>query len=69
MTNEEKREFVNTFFEMVNSTGAKTLSDFSGKGVKKFALMIKNYTGLDKEKREIMLALLLRLFDIRKSNE
>ena len=69
MTLDEKREFVNTFFEMVNSTGAKTLSDFSGKGVKKLALMIKNYTGLDKKKREIMLALLLRLFDIRKSNE
>ena len=66
MTLEDKREFVDTFFSMVDSTGAKTLSDFSGKGIKKFALMIKNYGGLDKEKREIMLALLLRLFDIGK---
>ena len=55
-----------TFFAMVESTGAKTLTDFSGKGIKKFALMIKNYTGLDKDKRELMLTLLLRLFDIGK---
>ena len=69
MTIDEKREFVNAFFSMVDSTGAKTLTDFSGKGIKKFALMIKNYTGLDKEKRELMIALLLRLFDIGKSKK
>ena len=66
MTLEEKRDFVNAFFSMVDSTGAKTLSDFSGKGIKKFALMIKNYGGLDKDKRELMVEILLRLFDIGK---
>ena len=66
MTLDEKREFVETFFRMVDSTGAKTLSDFSGAGIKNFAVLIKNYTGLDKEKRELMLALILKLFDLKR---
>ena len=66
MTTEEKREFVELFFSIVNSTGAKTLSDFSGKGIKNIALILKNYTGLDKQKRDLIVALIIKLFDLKK---
>ena len=67
MSAEEKREFVDLFFSIVSSTGAKTLSDFSGKGIKRIAVVLKNYSGLEKEKRELMISLLLRLFDFKKA--
>ena len=64
MTLDEKREFVETFFSIVESTGAKSLTDFTAGGLKKLIVMIKNYNGLDKQKREIMIGLILRLFDL-----
>ena len=66
MSVEERREFIELFFSIVRSTGAKTLSDFSGRGVKRIVLVLKNYSGLDKEKRDLMLALILKLFDLKK---
>ena len=62
MSPEEKREFVETFCSVVESSGAKTLSDFTGGGIKRLAAIVKNYNGLDKEKRELMLGLAVRLF-------
>ena len=62
MSSEEKREFVETFCSMVESTGAKTLTDFSGGGIKKLTAIVKNYGGLDRKKRELMLGLTVRLF-------
>ena len=66
MTLDERREFIELFFSIVHATGAKTLSDFSGRGVKKIVLVLKNYSGLDKEQRDLMLALILKLFDFKK---
>ena len=66
MSNDERREFIELFFSIVRSTGATTLSDFSGRGVKKIVLVLKNYSGLNKEQRDLMLALLLKLFDFKK---
>lgn len=66
MTAEEKREFVETFFGMVEATGAKTLSDFSASSLKNLVTVVKSYTGLDKQKREMMLAIVLRLLDLKK---
>lgn len=64
MTREEKKEFVDTFFSLIESTGARTLSDFSAGGIRKIISLIKSYKGLDKETREMMLTLLFKLFDI-----
>ena len=64
MTTEEKKQFVDTFFSMVESTGVRTLSDFSDKGIAKLITLIKTYKGLDKDVRELMLGLLFKLFDI-----
>ena len=66
MTADEKREFVELFFSIVSATGAKTLSDFSGKGVKNVALLLKNYTGLEKQQRDLIVTLMIKLFDLKK---
>lgn len=66
MTAKEKREFVETFFGLVEATGAKTLSDFADGGLRKLLTMIKGYGGLDRQKREMMLEIILRLLDIKK---
>ena len=66
MTADEKREFVELFFSIVSATGARTLSDFSGKGVKNVALLLKNYTGLEKQQRDLIVTLMIKLFDLKK---
>ncbi len=72
MSAAEKEEMVETLFSIIHSTGAETLSDFTERGVKNLIALAKSYTGLDKEKREMMLTLVLKLFDIgieKKSEE
>ena len=69
MTIEEKKEFVETFFSLVESTGATTLSEFAEGGPKRLITLIRGYSGLDKPKRELMLSLLRRLLDRKKDNE
>lgn len=67
MTAEEKRELVETLFSAIASTGAKSLTDFSSGSVKKLVTLIKNYNGMDKERRAFTVALILKLFDLKKS--
>ena len=69
MSEDEKREFVETLFSIVESTGAKTLTDFSNGKFKSVGALIKNYNGMDKEKKELMLGLFLKLFDFKKQIE
>lgn len=57
MSDDEKREFVDTLFSIIESTGAKRLSDFTDGGIKKLITLIKSYNGLDKQKRELMLSI------------
>jgi hypothetical protein len=67
MTVEEKKDFSDTFFSIVASTGANTLTDFTDGGLRKLAAAVKNYSGLDKQKREIMMGLIIKLFDLKKN--
>jgi hypothetical protein len=67
MTAEEKKDFAETFFSIVASTGADTLTDFTSGGLRKLATAVHNYNGLDKHKKEIMVGLIIKLFDLRKS--
>lgn len=67
MTDEEKRELADDLFEAIESTGAKSLTDFSSGTVKKLIALIKNYNGMDKEKRALMVSLILKLFDFKKT--
>ena len=66
MSAEEKKRFVDTLFDLVASTGAETLTDFADGGIKKLVTLVKGYGGLDKQKRDLMLALILKLFDFKK---
>ena len=67
MTVEEKKDFAETFFSIVSSTGAQTLTDFTDGGLRKLFTAVRNYSGLDKQKREIMMGLVIKLFDLKKS--
>lgn len=66
MTTDEKREIVETLFDVVDATGAKTLTEFSRGGLKKFNTIIKTYGGLNKEKREMISEIVLRMIEIKK---
>ena len=66
MSEEEKREFVEMLFSIVQSTGAQTLTDITNGKFKSVGALIKNYGGMDKEKKELMLGLFLKLFDFKK---
>ncbi len=66
MSLEERRKFVETFFSIIESTGASTLTEFADGKLKTISSLIKNYTGLDKQQRDIMLGLVLKLFDMRR---
>ena len=67
MSEQEKREFVETLFSIIESTGAKTLTDITNGKFKSIGALIKNYNGLNKEKKELMLGLVLKLFDFKKT--
>ena len=67
MTLDEKREVVETLFNLIDSSGAKTLSELMHGGLPKIIAIIKSYGGLDKEKRDMMIAILLRVFELKKA--
>ncbi len=64
---EEKREFVETMFSVIESTGAESLTDFTSGALKKMFTLFKNYGDMDKEKRDLMLGLVMKLFDFKRS--
>ena len=66
LSEREKREFVEMLFSIIESTGAKTLTDMTSGKFKSVGALVKNYNGLDKEKKELMLGLFLKLFDFKK---
>ena len=66
MAAEEKKEFVEVFFGIIEATGAKTLSDLSEGKLTKLVTAVRTYKDLDKQKREMMLAIILRVLDLKK---
>ncbi len=69
MSIEEKKDFVETLFSVIESTGAKTLSDFADNGLQKLVTFFKSYKGLDKEKRNMLISLTLTLLDLKKERK
>lgn len=65
MTLDERREFVDVFCHIIDSTGAKNLLDLSEARAKSAALVLKSYGELEKEKKQLMQSCLTRLFDLR----
>lgn len=67
--NPEQREiFIDTFFEILNATGAKTLSEIGSNKVLSIKTMLKTYQDIDQETKEIMLKTLKIFINIGKSN-
>lgn len=65
MSADEKRELVEGMFNIVESTGAQTLTDLTKQSHKKLAALIKTYGGLDKEQRKLITMLLFKLLDLK----
>ena len=66
MSLDEKKELVEGVFEIIESTGAKTLTELTRQAPKRLVSLIKTYTELDKEKREMITLLLFRLLGLKK---
>lgn len=64
MTHDQRREFVDVFFEVLDKTGAKTLTELSEAKFKSASLLIKGFGQLSKERRAAMIAIIGRLLSI-----
>ena len=69
MSDYEKREFVEIFFNAIQSAGVQTLSDISAAKLKTLSNAVKSLSGINKEQREVMLSILLKMLDIRKDQD
>lgn len=62
MSLDERREFVDVFCQIVDATGAKTLSELSEARLKNTASLLRSFKGLSKEQKQLMLDFITRLF-------
>ena len=64
----QREKFIDIFFEILNTTGVETLSEFSSNKFTNALTMLKTYKNIDDESKEIMLKTLNAFFTIAKSN-
>lgn len=69
MTDEERKEIVDTLFSVIDSTGASNLSELADGKLKAVSTLMKNYTNLEKGKRDLVLGFVMRLFDFKGQGE
>ena len=60
MTADDRRAVVETVFDSISASGIKTLSELRERGFAKVVSVIKTYGSYDKEKRELVRALLFK---------
>lgn len=65
MTKEQKQEFTDEFFGIILRTGAKTLTELASARLKGTVACLKEFSKLDKEKRELMVMIFMKLIDSR----
>ncbi len=65
---EQREKFVDIFFEILNTTEVKTLSEFSSKKFTNAITMLKTYKNIDEESKEIMMRTLNEFLKIAKNN-
>ncbi len=65
MTIDERRQFIEVFFGMLERTGAKTLSDISTASLRGFISIAREFQGLDKEQRELMIYIIRKTIETR----
>ena len=68
MTPAEKRILVEGVFKLLSSTGAKTLSELNDGRLSKLLALAKVYGRVDKDDRELMVSLFLRLIEKTQKN-
>ncbi len=64
----QREFFIDKFFEILNATGAKTLSEISNNKLASAKAIIKTYQDIDPESKEIMIKTLKIFIDIGKNN-
>ena len=65
---EQREFFIDKLFEILNATGAKTLSEIGSNKIASIKTMLKTYQDIDQESKEIMLKTLKIFIEIGKSN-
>ena len=60
VSDEERQRFTNILFGIIESTGAKTLTDFSVDQVPKIATIIRAFSELDRDAKEGMISIIKR---------
>ena len=64
----QREVFVDTFFEILNTTQVETLSEFSSKKFANSLTMVKTYKNMNDKSKEIMIHTLSTFFQIAKNN-
>lgn len=65
MNKDERRAFVEMFFEVLTATGATTLTELANGYPRNAIAMVKAFQSFEKEKKEMAVYLVSKLFDIR----
>jgi ABC-type transporter MlaC component len=65
---EQREKFIDTIFEILNTTQAQTLSEIKDKVFSNTKTMVKTYQNLDAETKQIMIKTLEEFLRIGKSN-
>ena len=65
---EQRKELIDVLFEIINTTGAKTLAELSSKKLETARILLKSYNNIDEKNKEIVSKSLSILFQLAKSN-
>lgn len=65
MTREERRTFTEFFFGVLESTGARTLTELNEGSLRNAITMLRTVGSMDKAQRELVTELIIRLFDLK----
>lgn len=65
---EQRKKFIDTLFEILNATGAKTINEIENNKFETAKVILKTYKNIDEESKEILSKTLNILFSIAKSN-
>lgn len=65
---EQRAQFIDILFDILNSTEASTLSELSSKKLTTAKLLLKNYQNIDEESKQLISKTLHELFEAVKQN-
>jgi hypothetical protein len=68
VSNEQRAEFINSVFEILQATDADTLAQIKEKWVKNAKILISTYKNMDEDSKKMMVQTMEELFVIIKDN-